>query len=203
MNSNASVSAASVYRLKDRLIVSPDKRTTAGLVVASEPFVVLPLEATNDDLGSTLMKALALSKTPMSHPVDWKAIAASRLAAAGVKSKRTFQLNATLVQVTRNDQYYVGPSGKYVACEVLAPRSRASSPPRCASFDSMETNPAGFGWVVASFALLKFRDGRHIPPMGKNSYPCLIQSNLRNFSLDGSERRVPQSRTVQELRANV
>jgi len=82
MNSNASVSAASVYRLKDRLIVSPDKRTTAGLVVASEPFVVLPLEATNDDLGSTLMKALALSKTPMSHPVDWKAIAASRLAAA-------------------------------------------------------------------------------------------------------------------------
>jgi len=49
---------------------------------------------------------------------------------------------------------YVGPSGKYVACEALAPRSRASSPPRCASFGSMETNPAGFGWLVASFALL-------------------------------------------------
>lgn len=105
MNSNASVSAASVYRFKDRWIVSPDKRTTAGLVVSSEPFIALPLDVNNDDLGSILMKALALSKSPMPHPVDWKSMAAPRLAAAGVKSERTSQLNAALVQVTWDDQY--------------------------------------------------------------------------------------------------
>jgi len=54
---------------------------------------------------------------------------------------------------------YVGPSGKYIACEALASRSRASSPPRCASFDSMETNPAGIRMGGRIFCLLERRHG--------------------------------------------
>jgi hypothetical protein len=49
---------------------------------------------------------------------------------------------------------YVTSSGKYVSCEALAPRSRTTSPYRCAFLGSKETNPTGFGWVLASFAVL-------------------------------------------------
>lgn len=49
---------------------------------------------------------------------------------------------------------YVTPSGKYIACEALAPRGKATSQPRCAYFGSKETNPKGFALAIASFAIL-------------------------------------------------
>jgi hypothetical protein len=49
---------------------------------------------------------------------------------------------------------YVTSSGRYVSCEALAPRGRTSSPYRCASLGSKETNPSGYGWVLVSFGVL-------------------------------------------------
>ena len=93
------MTSASVYRLKDRWLVAPDNKTTAGLLVGLGPFVALPLEATSSDLGSALVKALALSERTIPHPTDWKSVAMPRLTAAGVKNERTFQLGAILVRV--------------------------------------------------------------------------------------------------------
>ena len=49
---------------------------------------------------------------------------------------------------------YRSTSGVDVTCEALAPRAKSYSEPRCARFGSMETNPQGFGWAIASLALL-------------------------------------------------
>jgi len=94
------MTSASVYRFKDRWLVAPDNKTTTGLQVGLGPFVALPLDITTSDLGSALAKALDLSKRTIPHPTDWKSVALPRLAAAGVKSERTFQLGAILVRVS-------------------------------------------------------------------------------------------------------
>jgi hypothetical protein len=49
---------------------------------------------------------------------------------------------------------YVTSSGNYISCEALAPRSRTTSPYRCAYLGSKETNPTGFRWVLVSFSVL-------------------------------------------------
>ena len=49
---------------------------------------------------------------------------------------------------------YVTSAGEHVSCEALAPRSRTTSPSRCAFLGSKETNPTGFGWVLVSVAVL-------------------------------------------------
>lgn len=98
------MTAASIYRFKDRWVVSPVRTTTTGLLVGSEPFVTLPLDASNSSIGSAIKNALVLSKDVIPHPSDWKRFALPRLTAAGVKTERSFQLGGTLVEVQSNGQ---------------------------------------------------------------------------------------------------
>lgn len=98
------MTAASVYRFRDRWVVSPVRTTTTGLLVGSEPFVTLPLSVDNNDLGRAVRTALVLSEDVIPHPTDWKHFALPRLIAAGVKTESSFQLGASLVQVHGNGQ---------------------------------------------------------------------------------------------------
>jgi hypothetical protein len=47
---------------------------------------------------------------------------------------------------------YHDQSGKYVACEALASRSKVSTPRRCSVFGSKETNPVGYAGALAILA---------------------------------------------------
>jgi hypothetical protein len=99
--------AACVYQLKDRFLVHAESRTTAGVWLASEPFLVLPNHPTFEEIGKALLQALDNSSNDAPHPVDWKAVHAPRLAAAGVKTERSFQEGAKLVRVSSQERQYI------------------------------------------------------------------------------------------------
>ena len=98
---------ASIYRLKDRLLVHANSRTTAGVWMATEPFLPFPLDSSPSDIGNAVSLALAASLDKVPHPNDWRATSGPRLSAAGVRSERSFQASAALVTITRNETGYV------------------------------------------------------------------------------------------------
>lgn len=103
--------SAAVYELKDRVLIHPWQRTTAGLSMASEPYVSLPLDVDAKSLGTSVLHALEASGRTVPHPTSWRGLEAARLKAAGVKSERAFQLNARSVSVDRaGDSLRIEPS---------------------------------------------------------------------------------------------
>lgn len=90
---------ASVYRFKDRILLHPNCSTNAGVLLSTAPFEVLPLEASDHQLGLAVSAALASSSRVVAHPADWKVAALPRLAAAGVKTEQAFQRLSSLVQI--------------------------------------------------------------------------------------------------------
>ena len=102
---------ASVYFFPDRVLVVPNCPTPTGLLLSFEPYAVLSLAATDHELGMAIEAALFASTRTVPHPTDWKATSAPRLAAAGVKSERAFQLKSALVQVSKTpESVQVSPS---------------------------------------------------------------------------------------------
>jgi hypothetical protein len=93
------MSSAAVYQLKDRIFVHPWQKTTAGLGIASEPYVSLPLDT--HELGHAVLAALAESGKTVPHPASWKGQDAPLLKAAGVRSQKAFQTGSRFVHVER------------------------------------------------------------------------------------------------------
>ncbi len=96
---------AAVYRRRDKFIVHPDGKTTAGVYIAIEPFIVLPASADAAAIGSALRRALAAFKDGLRHPLphEWDALAMPLYAAAGVKSWGVFARGADLTHVEGYD----------------------------------------------------------------------------------------------------
>jgi len=59
---------ASIYLLKDRLLIHADSKKTAGLWVASEPFLPLSLDADASVVGNVVLSALTASSDAIPHP---------------------------------------------------------------------------------------------------------------------------------------
>ncbi len=72
-------------------------RTSTGIGVATEPYQVLSSSVSPTELGEAIYRALNDSRENIPHPVDWKALAFPRLAAAGVKTEAAFQKKSALV----------------------------------------------------------------------------------------------------------
>lgn len=90
---------ASIYKLSSRFIVCPVNTTTSGIGIDSEPYIVLPTSVSAVELGEAINQALDKSHDGVAHPLNWKGLAAPRLAAAGVKSEAAFQKQASLVSL--------------------------------------------------------------------------------------------------------
>lgn len=88
---------ASIYKLPTHFIVCPVSKTTAGVYIASEPYQVLPDLISPIEMGEAICRALQDSQEKIAHPIDWKALAVPRLAAAGVKTESSFQKKSKLV----------------------------------------------------------------------------------------------------------
>jgi hypothetical protein len=102
--------SAAVYELKDRILVHPWQQTTAGLGIASEPYIGLPLDAEPKSLGNSVLSALSHSGQTVPHPMTWKGLDKPRLEAAGVKSEKAFQSGARSVGVERGQAFRLEPS---------------------------------------------------------------------------------------------
>jgi hypothetical protein len=101
---------ASVYRLRGKYFIHPQRVTTAGLWLAQPDFISLPLEASPEDLGSSVQRALEQSAGTIPHPADWIGQSRGRLAAAGVRSEKAFILGASLVTVSQSDTIVLEPN---------------------------------------------------------------------------------------------
>ncbi|MDR3404216.1 MAG: hypothetical protein P4L99_17085 [Chthoniobacter sp.] len=83
--------SASAFQLSDRFLLHGHGRTRHGLILAHEPFLVLPPSAAAGELGSAVLSAFAAYQPLVPDPVDFKALSKPILKAAGVSSFRKFQ----------------------------------------------------------------------------------------------------------------
>jgi hypothetical protein len=95
--------SAAVYALRDRILIHPWQRTSAGLSISSEPYAALPPEVGDQQLGERLLAVLSVSGQMVPHPENWTGFSKPRLDAAGVTSERAFQTNAQSVTVEWQD----------------------------------------------------------------------------------------------------
>lgn len=103
--------SASLYQFPDRMVICPLCRTEAGILITSEPYVVLPSDASATEIGAAVLEALRLSDGVRPTPTDWKALAAPRHEAAGVSSEAAFQRRALLVSVEQSgDEILLEPT---------------------------------------------------------------------------------------------
>jgi len=81
---------ATVYKRRKNLIVHPSSETTAGVVIATPPFTLLPEDVSPTDLGRAVLEALKASQEGVPHPTDWGPVTEALLNAAEVKSWANF-----------------------------------------------------------------------------------------------------------------
>ncbi len=98
---------ASVYKLKDRLLIHAESKTTSGIWISCEPFLPLPLDSDASTVGDSVLSALAASLSGVPLPTDWKSASKARLSAAGVRSGRSFMLGSELVTVMKDKSRYL------------------------------------------------------------------------------------------------
>jgi hypothetical protein len=101
---------ASVYRLHDKYFIHPQKKSTAGLWLAQPDFLSLPLEASPEELGFSVRRALDQSSGVVPHPTDWAGQSKSRLAAAGVRSEKAFIRGTRLVTASQSSAIVLEPN---------------------------------------------------------------------------------------------
>lgn len=95
-----SIRSVTIYRLNTRFVVYPVNTTTAGVRIASEPYIVLPTPVSIVDLGVAINDALDSYRNDNPHPSNWQGLSRPRLAAAGVNSEAALHKQASMVQVT-------------------------------------------------------------------------------------------------------
>ncbi len=93
---------ACAYRLRDRFLFHPESETTAGVWLATAPYVSAPLDSGPGTLGEAIAAALAASVSGVPHPISWAGLTKPRLDAAGSKSEAIFMRGARLVSVSQD-----------------------------------------------------------------------------------------------------
>src|SRR5262249_11051520 len=82
--------AATVYKRGNYIYIHASSKTTAGVWIATAPFVQVESGASPFDLGRRVLDPLRGSQTQVPHPTKWSGLLAPLLEQAGVKSWETF-----------------------------------------------------------------------------------------------------------------
>jgi len=82
---------ACAYKFADRYVVHSQARTTAGFYVACEPYLLLGLDCSDEELGKALNAALVRFKVSVPTPTDWKQFRQAWVAGLRAKSERQVQ----------------------------------------------------------------------------------------------------------------
>jgi len=86
--------AATVYRRGNHIYLHASSKTTAGVWIATPPFIKTDCGSSPSDIGKSVLEALDGSHTPVPHPTKWNGLIAPLLEQAGVKSWGTFMRKA-------------------------------------------------------------------------------------------------------------
>ncbi|MGF1593369.1 MAG: hypothetical protein ACFCUW_08830 [Kiloniellaceae bacterium] len=98
--------SAQIFRREDRIIVHSQSKTTVGVWIAIEPLFILPMDASNSELGAAVLAALERSEESVPHPLqsELRKIASPLHRAAGVRSWRAFSYNTILAAARQQEQ---------------------------------------------------------------------------------------------------
>lgn len=93
------IKSASIYKKPNKYIIHANSHTTAGVGIASEPFIILPKDASQEEIAQSLLTALSNSKEGVKHPTDWKKQQSSFLSNIQEKSLKSLHLNTILCDI--------------------------------------------------------------------------------------------------------
>jgi hypothetical protein len=96
--------SASIYMRNKRFIVHPWSTTLTGLLIATEPFIVLDGAVSPEDLGKAICHALDSAASGLPYPERWLDIDKPLLSAAGVKSWKAFVKQAACCLTLEKDK---------------------------------------------------------------------------------------------------
>ena len=97
------MNSSSVYRRRSKIIIHPWSKTNMGILIASEPFFILPVDSDDKELGEALLSALGESQSGLPHPSDWPAANRSFLSSVGSRSWAEFVKGAVNCLVILRD----------------------------------------------------------------------------------------------------
>lgn len=111
-----------VFERKGKLLVQTSSRTSLGVWVLDGDVAVLAAGVPPDEIGSTVLRALARSSV-VPHPTSWDHLTTGLLSAAGVRSWRTFSKGTRSVSVELDNEVVVTPSRNLGAVDGFEPLS--------------------------------------------------------------------------------
>lgn len=88
------MTGAVAYKRHDDLFLHSSSRTTAGVWIASSPFIKVESDSTLFSKGEALIKILNASQENVPHPTNWSGLIGPLLELAGVKTWSTFMKKA-------------------------------------------------------------------------------------------------------------
>ena len=102
--------SATAFLSNKEIIIHPDSLTTAGVGLATEPYIKLTTPASDHDLFLAIKEALNSVKTGIPHPTDWKKVAADYEKNIGYNNKKIHK-NFTHCGIQEDENnYYFTPS---------------------------------------------------------------------------------------------
>jgi hypothetical protein len=91
--------AATVYRRSSALLLHSSSKTTAGLWIATAPFLRVESGSAQAAKGEAALAVLNASQEGVPHPTNWSGLVAPLLELAGVKSWATFMKGAACLNL--------------------------------------------------------------------------------------------------------
>ena len=95
--------SAAVHRRRDKYLLNPYSRTTAGLWIVAPPFSALDGSSDEDQVGESVVRTMSHSQDNVPHPTDWSSLSRPLYELAGVKSWRKFLEGCELCDVEEDD----------------------------------------------------------------------------------------------------
>jgi hypothetical protein len=100
---------ASAYRRANLILIHARAKTLPGFQIDSPPWIVLPADARNAEIGEAVRTALAAYRegepAPDYRSADWKELRRARYHAAGVRSERTYVSNRPTSRSVRRTEF--------------------------------------------------------------------------------------------------
>ena len=127
---------ASVYKRSDGLYFHSASQTTAGVWVATAPFLKVSFKSTQAAKGDAVVEVLNASQAPVPHPTNWDDIFAPVLELANVESWEQFKdktdccgLRVEGELMSMIPHRSLGPDEGFEPIPELAVRLTANAPP--------------------------------------------------------------------------
>lgn len=94
---------ACIYQKRGEFIIHSLSQTISGLLIATEPFIVLPIDTPHFKLKESIYIALNSSKIGIAHPTDWGKKQKEFLKNIKEKSLKTLHIDTKYCEITLQD----------------------------------------------------------------------------------------------------